>query len=110
MSWELKVISTSPVLTPAFAAGDPGSTLLTTGYESKNALKFSSIMALSDIVTPNQPVGGSGIGGGCAPVIAGSPTEAIKADATSGDRNAARIFELLIPRIAAEQPAAPPSS
>jgi hypothetical protein len=75
-------MSTSPACTPAFAAGDPGSTLVTTGYESKKALPRSSIIAWSEILTPNHPVGGgTGAGGACcAEIPEGRTTHAINAN------------------------------
>src|SRR5258705_4908875 len=58
MSCELNDRSTSPGRTPALAAGDGESTPVTIGYESKNALPPGSIIAWSEILTPNHPVGG----------------------------------------------------
>src|SRR5450759_252327 len=84
MSCELNVSNTSPGRIPAFAAGEAESTLVTTGYESKNALPRSSIIAWSEILTPNQPVGGCTITAGvrCAWPPKGSVSDAIKANAS----------------------------
>ena len=46
------------LLTRYYTDFEPESTLVTTGYESKNASPRSSTRARSEILTPNQPVGG----------------------------------------------------
>src|SRR3982074_576231 len=119
MSWELNVSITSPGRIPAFAAGDPCSTLLMTGYRSKNAAPVSLKIPSSESRTPSHPVGAS-IGdnsggdsgdGDCAPAVPASASDATSA-AAAGPLLMTNTLPLTFPKIhgARARPAALPSA